>query len=102
MSASGTIVGCLTQARRETGRKSATRRDKAHSSRESHSSRLSRALRHFPTNFHDSYGVDDRDRLILLRIHDVEARRSTGCQQLYVGAHNGQPQGLEFQRQRQM
>lgn len=102
INASATIGGCLTQARRETGRKRATGRDKAHSSRESDSSRLLRALRHFPTNFHDSNGEDDRDRLILLRIHGVEARRTTGRQQLCVGAHNGQPQGLEFQSQRQV
>ena len=32
----------------------------------------------------------------------MEARRKTGCQQLRIGTDDGQPQGLEFQRQRQM
>lgn len=40
--------------------------------------------------------------LILFRINDMEARRTTDRQQLYVGTDNGQTQGLQFQRQRQM
>ena len=60
--------------------------------------------------------LDDRHRLddrrlpvpmlprssILFRINDMEARRMTGRQQLRIGTDNGQPQGLEFQSQRQM
>ena len=39
---------------------------------------------------------------ILFRINNMEARRMTGHQQLRIGTDNGQPQGLEFQSQRQM
>ena len=39
---------------------------------------------------------------ILFRINGMEARRMTGRQQLLVGTDDGQPQGLEFHRQRQM
>ena len=39
---------------------------------------------------------------ILFRINGMEARRMTGRQQLRVGTDDGQPQGLEFHRQRQM
>ena len=63
-----------------------------------------------------SYSSDDRHRLddrrlsgrsplilsILFRINGMKARRMTGRQQLCIGTDDSQPQGLEFQSQRQM
>ncbi len=40
--------------------------------------------------------------LVVFRVHDMEAGRMTGRQQLRIGADDGQPQGFEFQCQRQM
>src|SRR5688572_380483 len=40
--------------------------------------------------------------LAFFRINDMEPCRMTGRQQLCVGTDDGQPQGLELQRQRQV
>ena len=39
---------------------------------------------------------------ILFGVNSMEARRMTGREQLRIGTDDGQPQGLEFHRQRQM
>ena len=40
--------------------------------------------------------------LVIFRVDDMKACRPTGLQQWCVGTDDGQPQGLEFQRQRQV
>ena len=41
-------------------------------------------------------------KLVIFRVNDMKACRPTGLQQWCIGTDDGQPQGLEFQRQRQV
>ena len=85
-------------------------RDTFHVSRFTNNGLL-RQVDFFSILLDDRYRLDNR-RLpvptppmissILFRINGMEARRMTGRQQLRIGTDDSQPQGLEFQRQRQM